>query len=1273
MPVSPLSRTAPSAGLSPAARRNLRRALLASAAVLALAIPVAPAFAAGSNDGNGGAGSAAAAGQAGGQSGYGNGGGGGAAGASATAGSDGTILAGGDGGSFVGNPSAAGGGVSGGSGGGSGGQGDTVGGNGGGALTGGSTGGGTASTPGQGATTSLGAGGGGGGAGAGSGGIGGSSIGGGGGAGSQIGSASDRGAGGGGSGGTGGGGGGGGGYVANASGGGGGGYAGYIGAWSDSISGSLLVGGGGGGGAAGSGGGGGAAGGVINDNLGVAATLSGAMRGGGGGGAGVGAGAGNGGTGLLLLVDSATALTISGIVQGGNGGDGGNASTFPAGLGVIGGEGARGIGVEGNASTVRIIVTGSVTGGNGGANGSMSSGDSIGGQGIWGANLAIDLRDGGTIAGGVGSNAAQAASIVFTGGLNSLALGSGSWTLTGDVELQNSAVVTFDQSSDATLANVISGSGSLVKAGSNTLTLSGSNSFDGGVTITAGTLAISETANLGDGGVTFDGGTLSITQNIGNLTRDFTVNAGGGTLNVADGVTAGTANDFRGTGNFIKTGAGRYDFAGDTDSFTGALTVQQGTLRMGNAASFANASQVIVNATLQVRTEIPTAVHNLSGDENGRIQLNNDLTVIQDTSATFAGVITNGGGLTKEGAGTLILTGNSTYTGLTTINTGTLQLGNGGTSGSIVSDVQLNTNGTLAFNRSDTYTFPGAISGDGRVIFTGSGTVLFSSPDAYVGPITVTNAIMHLQDGSVSVSRVTVDAGGTISGNGTIGGLTVNSGGIVAPGNSPGTITVSGPVTFNSGSVYRVDVASNGSATPLAIGQYDRILSTGAVTLDSGATVLVVATPGIYAPNQTVPIITTSLANGRTGTFGGVTSDYAFLQPSLTYDTQNVYLTLVYNEVAFAAYAQTPNQVNTAAGAQTLGFGNAVFDALIDQTAAGVPVALNQLSGEIYPSVNTVILQEAVYIREAVTARLRQSQGFGALFSAAQAGPATAALAQGLTPTLWAQGFGGWGNAFGDGNAATISSSVGGFFAGLDVGVTENIRAGIVAGFSQTQFDVDARNSSGNMNNYDIGIYAGGQFGAVALRAGLSYTWHDVSVGRTVLFPGFTGATEGSYTVGTTQVFGEAAYDFGIGAYAFEPFVGLAYLNVSGGSLSEGGFAANGSALSVDIDGMNTLYTTLGIRAATSLSVNGRTLTPSLTLGWQHAFGDTTPSATMLFQGGATPFNVQGVPIAEDAAVLGAGLAYGLSDQATLQVNYTGQIAAAASQNAFTAQFSLKF
>ncbi|WP_132034940.1 autotransporter outer membrane beta-barrel domain-containing protein, partial [Aquabacter spiritensis] len=824
----------------------------------------------------------------------------------------------------------------------------------------------------------------------------------------------------------------------------------------------------------------------------------------------------------------------------------------------------------------------------------------------------------------------------LSGGTLQIGDGGTAGSIAGDVA--NSGVLIFDRSDTTTFAGAVSGGGSLIHAGAGSLILTGENSFTGGTTIAGGRLEV------GTGGTS---GTL-----VGNVVDNGTL-----VFNRSDAVTF--AGDITGSGSVLMDGTGSLSLTG-TNTHSGGTVVNNGALVVNSVAALGSGGLTLRGSAefatkSTFATSAPVTLLAVDGAGGGTVAVGAEATV------TLSGIVSGAGGLTKAGEGRLVLTGANTYTGGTLISAGTLQIGDGGAVGAVVGDVVNNAH--LVFNRSDDYVFSGAITGTGDVVFMGGGQVIFSAP--YNGPVTVNASSVELKAGTVSGSAFTVNAGGRLGGSATIGSLTANSGSVIAPGYSPGTLTVSGPVTFNAGATYVVDV------TPA--GAHDLIVATGAVTLSSGAGVAVAAERGRFAAQTTYAIITTTA--GVTGTFGTVTSDFAFLEPALSYDAQNVYLTLVYTGMEFIDFARTPNQATTAVAAQALDQGNPVFDAIYWLPDAAVPGALNALSGEAYASVDTVIQQQSVYVREAVGSRLRASvtaPEAGALGYAAQAGaPQTATLGGGLTPTLWAQGYGGWGNSFSNGNAASITNSLGGFLIGADVALAPHARAGLFGGFSQSQFDVTDRASSGSIDNYDLGAYAGAQFGAWALRGGVSYTWHDVSMTRAVAFAGFAGATEGGYTSGTTQVFGEVGYDVAIGAIALEPFAGLAYVNVSGGSLFEGGGSA--AALSVDLEGMSTLYSTLGIRAATSLQLYGRTLTPSVTLGWQHAFGDTTPVATMLFAGGTTPFQVSGVPIAEDALLLGASLSYALSNVASLGVTYSGQLAATASQNAFTAQFALKF
>ena len=127
----------------------------------------------------------------------------------------------------------------------------------------------------------------------------------------------------------------------------------------------------------------------------------------------------------------------------------------------------------------------------------------------------------------------------------------------------------------------------------------------------------------------------------------------------------------------------------------------------------------------------------------------------------------------------MTLTGNNTYSGGTIINAGTLQIGNAGTTGSILGDV-LN-NGTLIFNRSDVLAFDGSISGVGSLQQRGGGTlVLNGNSPAFVGTTSIfagTLMVNGLLGGTIDVL-----SGGQLQGIGTVGTVNVASGGTLAPG-----------------------------------------------------------------------------------------------------------------------------------------------------------------------------------------------------------------------------------------------------------------------------------------------------------------------------------------------------------------------------------------------------------------------------------------------------------------------------------------------------------
>jgi autotransporter-associated beta strand protein len=215
---------------------------------------------------------------------------------------------------------------------------------------------------------------------------------------------------------------------------------------------------------------------------------------------------------------------------------------------------------------------------------------------------------------------------------------------------------------------------------------------------------------------------------------------------------------------------------------------------------------------------------------------------------TYDGVITGSGNLTKAGTGTLTLTGANTYIGGTTINAGALQLGNGGTTGSITGNVL--DNGILAFDRSNVFTFGGVINGTGSVQQNGTGTTVLVGDNTYAGGTTINAGTLQLGDGGSSGGLI-----GNVSDNGTLafdrsdavtfGGVVSGTGNLTQSG--AGTLTLTGNNTYSGGTnlnggTVAVNSDANLGTGPLsfnsgtleALATGGGIVSSKAITLNSG-------------------------------------------------------------------------------------------------------------------------------------------------------------------------------------------------------------------------------------------------------------------------------------------------------------------------------------------------------------------------------------------------------------------------------------------------------
>ncbi len=432
-----------------------------------------------------------------------------------------------------------------------------------------------------------------------------------------------------------------------------------------------------------------------------------------------------------------------------------------------------------------------------------------------------------------------------------------------------------------------------------------------------------------------------------------------------------------------------------------------------------------------------------------------------------------------------------------------------------------------------------------------------------------------------------------------------------------------------------------------------------------------------------------------TGAFGATTdlNKLLFLDHALNYaggDGNDVTLAFSRNTRDFASAGQTRNQRATGAAIDTLPQTNPVWSAVASMTDENIVRAgFDALSGDIHASTKSALIEDSHFLRDAMNDRLRGAfQGVGAssapvlTYGAGNSGDARAAGSTGgATPApastgrfaAWGTAFGAWGSIDGDGNAAGLDTSTGGFFTGIDGLINDKVRLGAMAGYSHTRFDAEGNSSSASSDNVHLGLYGGTQWGKLALRSGLGYTWHDIDASRSVALPGFADRLKSGYKAGTFQAFGELGYRIDTAVVSFEPYANLAYVSLKTDGYTEHGGAA---ALTGRGDTTATTFTTLGLRASSDFELGKANVTARGALGWRHAFGDITPTATQAFAGGSGgngAFTVAGVPVAKNSAVVEAGLDMNLTKAATVGVAYQGQFGSGVQQNGLKANLAVKF
>ncbi len=390
---------------------------------------------------------------------------------------------------------------------------------------------------------------------------------------------------------------------------------------------------------------------------------------------------------------------------------------------------------------------------------------------------------------GVGAVTKTGAGTLTLTGPNTYAGGTtvSAGTLTGNTSslqgnIINNAAADFNQTAAGTYAGTMSGTGALAKEGAGTLTLTGPNTYSGGTAVSSGILAGNTTSVQGD---IANSGTVQFTQ-------------------AAAGTYTGVMS---GTGNLVKEGASTLTLSG-ANTYSGGTSLNVGTIAVSNNTALGTGSfAMATDTTLQAASSVALA---------NAISTTGIATV--DTSGNnlgLSGIISGAGALTKVGAGTLTLSGANTYSGGTSLNIGTIAVGNNAALGTgilaMATDTTLQAASSVALANAVSTAGPvtvdtngnnlglsGIISGAGALTKVGSGTLTLSGENTYSGDTNINTGGLILT-GSVT-SNVNVASGAALQGGGIINGNVMNSGNVAPSFNEVlANLTINGSYTGNNG------------------------------------------------------------------------------------------------------------------------------------------------------------------------------------------------------------------------------------------------------------------------------------------------------------------------------------------------------------------------------------------------------------------------------------------------------------------------------------------
>jgi len=799
-------------------------------------------------------------------------------------------------------------------------------------------------------------------------------------------------------------------------------------------------------------------------------------------------------------------------------------------------------------------------------------------------------------------------------------------------------LLTVDASAGAVnVAAPIVGAGGLNKIGANTLVLSGTNTYSGPTTLTAGTLASGSlpNSNVILAGGNFSPGGAGAIQSIS--VNGLALNGGGLIFDLGAGVS-----------DQITIGAGAASLTSATSFFFNDAGFVNGTFTLLSGDSVASLNIGLLGFT-----------SNIAGLSGRFAIVNGQLIFRASSSAPVTGPVlensppvntpTTANFLVQGPVRTGSLTQNNIVNSLTFASGSSLEIFNILTVTSGAFDVQA---GTPVSVNGGTVVTPGAFNKNGP------GTLITTSTFQVGGAGSINAGALYVNGTFIVPGGLTVAPNALLGGNGTIFGNLANNG-TVGPGNSPGTLTVAGNFAQSGSGSFQMEIAS--------LSSFDTLIATGQASLAGTLNVIPFAGFTLEFGQQFPGFIQ---AGSVTGTFDNISIPDGFRGRILQNGGS---LTLLVAPESYTQLAQNQNQFNVARALDSfiseIGNDQARVSTALDlMQASQYPGAFNAIMPGFYESLADITIQQAFIQGQQLNQRFSSLRLGAAGFQTFgipvepltndKNGRSSKEPVSPIVPnpnalnwSLWTMGTGIFSKVASISQVPNYRSESGGILVGADYRWSENFTSGLYGGYQATFAEYGGGGSTqintalfgGYVSYADEGFYADAFLGG---------GYSNYNVRRPITFGSIDRTADSQPDGGQLNAGLNLGYDWEVGGFTFGPILGAQYSYVGIASFTETG--AGSLNLQVAQQNANSFQTTLGARVAYTWKVSPSfLLIPEVRLFWQHEFLNNSRNIGASLNGGnGAGFDFATSAPDRDSIFAGAGITAQMGERWNVSLFY---------------------